>query len=61
MRPFSAPMGQASLRSSSCYPPKFILLPLDETRARLFGEERWSVWDVRKKLGSSLTICSGTI
>jgi iron complex transport system ATP-binding protein len=24
---------------------------LDHTRVRLFGEERWSVWDVRKKLG----------
>lgn len=26
-------------------------LALDETRVRLFGEARWSVWDVRKKLG----------
>lgn len=26
-------------------------LALEETRTRLFGEERWSVWDVRKKLG----------
>lgn len=24
---------------------------LDETRICLFGEERWNVWDVRKKLG----------
>ena len=26
-------------------------VPLDHTRVRLFGEERWNVWDVRKKLG----------
>lgn len=26
-------------------------LPNDETRIRLFGEERWNVWDVRKRLG----------
>jgi iron complex transport system ATP-binding protein len=26
-------------------------LPLDETSIRLFGEERWNVWDVRKRLG----------
>lgn len=26
-------------------------LALDETRVRLFGSERWSVWDIRKKLG----------
>ncbi len=26
-------------------------LALDETRVRLFGAERWSVWDIRKKLG----------
>lgn len=26
-------------------------LALDETRVRLFGEEGWNVWDVRKKLG----------
>ena len=26
-------------------------LPNDETHIRLFGEERWNVWDVRKRLG----------
>ncbi len=26
-------------------------MTLDHTRVRLFGEERWNVWDVRKKLG----------
>ena len=26
-------------------------LPNNETHIRLFGEERWSVWDVRKRLG----------
>src|SRR4029077_13342249 len=26
-------------------------VPLDETSIRLFGEERWNVWDVRKRLG----------
>lgn len=26
-------------------------VPLDETRIRLFGEEQWNVWDVRKKVG----------
>jgi iron complex transport system ATP-binding protein len=26
-------------------------LSLDETNIRLFGEERWNVWDVRKRLG----------
>ena len=26
-------------------------LPKDETHIRLFGEERWNVWDVRKRLG----------
>ena len=26
-------------------------MALDETRVCLFGEERWNVWDVRKKLG----------
>lgn len=26
-------------------------LPNDETSVRLFGEERWNVWDVRKRLG----------
>ena len=26
-------------------------LPLDETSIRLFGEEQWNVWDVRKRLG----------
>ena len=25
--------------------------PNDETHIRLFGEERWNVWDVRKRLG----------
>jgi iron complex transport system ATP-binding protein len=25
--------------------------PLDETSIRLFGEEQWNVWDVRKRLG----------
>ena len=25
--------------------------PHDETHIRLFGEERWNVWDVRKRLG----------
>ena len=26
-------------------------VPNDATRIRLFGEERWNVWDVRKRLG----------
>ena len=26
-------------------------VPNDETSIRLFGEERWNVWDVRKRLG----------
>jgi len=26
-------------------------LPRDETHIRLFGEEQWNVWDVRKRLG----------
>ena len=26
-------------------------VPLDETSIRLFGEEQWNVWDVRKRLG----------
>ncbi|HET7439001.1 MAG TPA: ATP-binding cassette domain-containing protein, partial [Nitrospira sp.] len=26
-------------------------MPKDETSIRLFGEERWNVWDVRKRLG----------
>lgn len=26
-------------------------LPKDETHIRLFGEERWNVWEVRKRLG----------
>ena len=26
-------------------------VPHDETHIRLFGEERWNVWDVRKRLG----------
>ena len=26
-------------------------LPNDETHIRLFGEEQWNVWDVRKRLG----------
>ena len=26
-------------------------VPNDETHIRLFGEERWNVWDVRKRLG----------
>lgn len=26
-------------------------MALDHSRVRLFGEERWSVWNVRKKLG----------
>ena len=26
-------------------------MALDHTRVRLFGEERWNVWDVRKQLG----------
>ena len=26
-------------------------VPKDDTSLRLFGEERWSVWDVRKRLG----------
>jgi iron complex transport system ATP-binding protein len=26
-------------------------IPLDETSIRLFGEEQWNVWDVRKRLG----------
>ncbi len=26
-------------------------MALDNTRVRLFGEERWNVWEVRKKLG----------
>ncbi len=26
-------------------------LPNDDTHIRLFGEERWNVWDVRKRLG----------
>lgn len=26
-------------------------LPRDETRVRLFGEARWNVWDVRKRIG----------
>jgi iron complex transport system ATP-binding protein len=26
-------------------------MALEHTRLRLFGEERWNVWDVRKKLG----------
>jgi iron complex transport system ATP-binding protein len=26
-------------------------MPLDDTRMALFGEERWNVWDVRKKMG----------
>jgi len=26
-------------------------MPKDETRVVLFGEERWSVWDVRKRIG----------
>ncbi|MBI3356429.1 MAG: ATP-binding cassette domain-containing protein [Nitrospirae bacterium] len=26
-------------------------MPLDETRMRLFGEECWNVWDVRKRIG----------
>ncbi|MGH7180466.1 MAG: RNase H family protein, partial [Nitrospiraceae bacterium] len=26
-------------------------LPLDETRIRLFDEEQWNVWEVRKRLG----------
>jgi iron complex transport system ATP-binding protein len=35
-------------------------VPLDHTRVRLFGEERWNVWDVRKKLGIVPTTFSGT-
>ena len=27
------------------------ILALDATKVNLFGQERWSVWDVRKKLG----------
>ncbi len=27
------------------------VFPNDETHIRLFGEERWNVWDVRKRLG----------
>jgi iron complex transport system ATP-binding protein len=26
-------------------------MPRDETRIALFGEERWNVWDVRKRIG----------
>lgn len=26
-------------------------MPKDETRMTLFGEERWNVWDVRKRIG----------
>jgi len=26
-------------------------LPRDDTRMELFGEERWNVWDVRKRIG----------
>jgi len=26
-------------------------LPYDETHIRLFGEEQWNVWDVRKRMG----------
>ena len=26
-------------------------VPLDETSIRLFGEDRWNVWDVRKRFG----------
>jgi iron complex transport system ATP-binding protein len=26
-------------------------MPKDETSIRLFGEEQWNVWDVRKRLG----------
>jgi len=26
-------------------------MPKDDTSIRLFGEERWNVWDVRKRLG----------
>ena len=26
-------------------------VPNDETHIRLFGEEQWNVWDVRKRLG----------
>lgn len=26
-------------------------MPKDETRMALFGEERWNVWDVRKRIG----------
>lgn len=26
-------------------------VPLDETHIRLFGEEQWNVWDVRKRVG----------
>lgn len=26
-------------------------VPLDETRIRLFGEDQWNVWDVRKRVG----------
>ena len=26
-------------------------MPLDDSYLRVFGEERWNVWEVRKKLG----------
>jgi ABC-type molybdenum transport system ATPase subunit/photorepair protein PhrA len=36
-------------------------MPKDETSIRLFGEEQWNVWDVRKRWEWCRTICSTII